>query len=61
MWETIYINVVSCKKFYPNNFLLVNSEEKFEVLTAVNMTSFFFWVVTSCRLIRRYQHFGEIF
>jgi hypothetical protein len=28
-----------------------------EVLTTVKMT--FFWIVTPCSLVRRYQHFGE--
>jgi hypothetical protein len=33
---------------------------KFEVLTAV-MTTLFFWVVTPCSLVGRYQRFGEIY
>jgi hypothetical protein len=31
---------------------------RFKVLTDVRMTMLFFWVVTPCRLIGRYQHFG---
>jgi hypothetical protein len=30
----------------------------FEVLTAVKMSMLFFWVVTPCRLVRRYHRFG---
>jgi hypothetical protein len=31
---------------------------RFEVLTVVKMTMLFFWVVTPCRLVGRYQRFG---
>jgi hypothetical protein len=30
-----------------------------EVLTSVRMTRFLLWVVTPCRLLRRYRRFGE--
>jgi hypothetical protein len=33
---------------------------RFEVLTAVKMTMFF-WVVTPCELVVRYQGFGETY
>jgi hypothetical protein len=33
---------------------------RFEVLTAVRMATLFFWTVTPCRLVGRYQRFGEI-
>jgi hypothetical protein len=33
----------------------------FEVLTGVNMTMLFFWVVTPCGLVGRYKHFGETY
>jgi hypothetical protein len=32
-----------------------------EVLTALKMTMLFFWVVTPCGLVGRYQHFGETY
>jgi hypothetical protein len=32
--------------------------EDFEVLSAVNMSMLFFWVVTLCGLVGRYQRFG---
>jgi hypothetical protein len=31
-------------KFHQNNFLLINTEEKFEFLTVVKMTIMLFWV-----------------
>jgi hypothetical protein len=34
-------------------------EVSFEVLTAVRMMMF--WVLTQCRLVGRYQHFGETY
>jgi hypothetical protein len=34
---------------------------RLEVLTALKMTVLFFWVVTPCRLIGRYQRFGETY
>jgi hypothetical protein len=34
---------------------------KFEFLTAVRMTTLFFWVVTPYRLVGRYQRFGEAY
>jgi hypothetical protein len=35
------------------------SHFRFEVLTAVKMSMLFFWVVTPCGLVGRYQRFGE--
>jgi hypothetical protein len=32
--------------------------KKFEVLTAVKVSMFVFWVITSCGLVRRYESFG---
>jgi hypothetical protein len=32
-----------------------------EVLTAVKISMLFFWVVTSCALVGRYQRFGGTF
>jgi hypothetical protein len=46
--------------FYASNFLLLNTQETFEVLTTVKMTMLLYWAVTPCRLIGRYQSFGEI-
>jgi hypothetical protein len=34
---------------------------RFEVLRSVKMTMLFFWVVTPCRLVDRYQRFGETY
>jgi hypothetical protein len=34
---------------------------RFEVFTVVRMTMLFFWVVTSCRLVGRYQSSGETY
>jgi hypothetical protein len=48
--ETNCMKVVSCNKFHPNNFFLINTKEKFEVLAVVKMTMLLFWVVTQCRL-----------
>jgi hypothetical protein len=59
--ETSCMKLVSCNNFYSNNFLLINTQEKSEALTAVKMRMMMlFWVVTSCRLVGRYQHFREI-
>jgi len=51
--ETCYMKLVSCNKFYPNSFLLMDIKEKFEVHTVVKITMLFLWVVTSCRLVVR--------
>jgi hypothetical protein len=55
------MKLVSCNKFHPINFLLINTQEKYEIFAVVKMTMLFFWVVTSCRLRGRYQRFGETF
>jgi hypothetical protein len=34
---------------------------RFDVLTAVRMTMSFSWVLTPCRLVGRYQRFGETY
>jgi hypothetical protein len=49
------MKLVLRNKFYASNFLLVNTQETFEVLTTVKMTMLLFWAV-----IGRYQSFGEI-
>jgi hypothetical protein len=54
------MKLASCNKFYPNNCLLINIPEKFEVLTVV-MTMLFFWVMTPCRLVGRYTDVDLIF
>jgi hypothetical protein len=33
---------------------------RYEVVTVVRMTMLFFWIETPCRLVGRYQRFGEI-
>jgi hypothetical protein len=40
-------------------FLQLFYDVRFEVLAAVKMTMFFFWVMTQCKLAGRYQSFGE--
>jgi hypothetical protein len=52
---------VPCSKYCPNNFLLVKSREKSEVLTVVKITILFLWVVTPYRFVGRNQHFGEAY
>jgi hypothetical protein len=49
---------VSIPGVLPNNFLLIDTQEKFEVRVVVNMTMFF-WVVTLCILRGRYGRFAE--
>jgi hypothetical protein len=34
---------------------------RFEVLTAAKMLMLFFWIVTPCTLVGRYQRFGETY
>jgi hypothetical protein len=41
--------------------LNMSRDVRFEVLTAARMTILFFRVVTPCRLISRYQRFGEAY
>jgi hypothetical protein len=53
------MKLLSCNLFHPNNFLLINKQEKCEVLTVVKITMLFFWVVTPYRLVGRYRRFGE--
>jgi hypothetical protein len=56
-----WLKAVSCNKFHPNNLLLINTQGKFEVLTVMKVTTLQYCDVTPCRLVRRYQRFGEIF
>jgi hypothetical protein len=42
------MKLVLCNRnFYPNNLLVINTQDKFEVLTVAKMI--FFWVMTPCR------------
>jgi hypothetical protein len=50
--ETSCINLVS---FW---FLLTKKQEKFEDLAVVRKTTEFFWILTPCRLVGRYQRYG---
>jgi hypothetical protein len=54
------MKLLSCKKLYPKNFLFIITQEKFAVLTVVKITVLLFWVVSSYRIVGRYQHFGEL-
>lgn len=48
--------VIHRRSKFSSDFLLINTQEKFEVLTAVHMTKSLFWV--SSRLVYGHQHFG---
>jgi hypothetical protein len=54
------MEVVSRNKYDPNNFLLIITQEKSEVLKAERITMLF-GVVTPCRLVDKCGRFGEMY